>query len=69
LINIEDIICGGEEISMQKNPPMAVWKLVTRPKTTGGLEVIKLRVQDDALLMRNLHKFFSNEGLPWVKLI
>jgi hypothetical protein len=49
--------CGEEEILMQKKPPMAAWKLVTRPKTKGGLEVIKLRVQNDALLMKNLHNF------------
>jgi hypothetical protein len=48
---------------------MAAWKLVTRPKKKGGLGILKLRVQNDALLMKNLHKFFSKANLPWVKLI
>jgi hypothetical protein len=59
----------GGDINAKKKPPMAAWKLVTRPKTKGGLGVIKLRVQNDALLMKNLHNFFSNEDLPWVMLI
>jgi hypothetical protein len=52
-----------------KKQPMAEWKLVTRPKSKGSLGVIKLRVQNGVLLMRRLHKFYSKEGLPWVKLI
>jgi hypothetical protein len=46
-----------------------VWKLVTRPKRKGGLGVIKLRLQNEALLMKKLHKFYSKAYLPWVKLI
>jgi hypothetical protein len=52
-----------------KKPLLAAWKLVTRPKKKGGLGVLKLRVQNGALLMKNLHKFFSKANLPWVKLI
>jgi hypothetical protein len=52
-----------------KKPPLVAWKLVTRPKKKGGLGVLKLRVQNDALLMKNLHKFFSKANLLWVKLI
>jgi hypothetical protein len=42
---------------MLRNPP-AAWKMVTRLKLKGGLGVIKLNVQNDALLMKNLDKFF-----------
>jgi hypothetical protein len=35
----------------------------------GGLGVIRLRLQNDALLMKNLDKFFNKADLPWVKLI
>jgi hypothetical protein len=35
----------------------------------GGLGVIKLRVQNETLLLKNLHKFFNKEDLPWVHLI
>jgi hypothetical protein len=42
-----------------KKPPLAAWKLVCKPKKKGGLGVIKLQLQNDALLMKNLDKFFS----------
>jgi hypothetical protein len=42
-----------------KKPPLATWKLVTKPKSKGDLGVIKLRLQNDVLLMKNLHKFFN----------
>jgi hypothetical protein len=35
----------------------------------GGLGVIKLRVHNEALLLKNLHKFFNKADLPWVHLI
>jgi hypothetical protein len=43
--------------------------MATRLKLKGGLGVINLRVQNEALLMKNLHKFFNKEDLAWVKLI
>jgi hypothetical protein len=48
-------------------PPLVVWKMVTKPKLKGGLGVINLIAQNEALLMKNLHKFFNKEDLPWVK--
>jgi hypothetical protein len=47
-----------------KNPPLAAWKMVTRPKSKGGLCVLRLRLQNDVLLMKNLHKFFNRDDLP-----
>jgi hypothetical protein len=38
-------------------------------KNSGGLGVISLRLQNEALLMKNLDKFVSKADLPWVKLI
>jgi hypothetical protein len=52
-----------------KKPPLAAWKLFCRLKSKGGLGVIKLRLQNEVLLMKNLHNFFSRAELPWVKLI
>jgi hypothetical protein len=49
-----------------KKPPMAAWKLVCRPKKRGGLGVIRLRSQNEALLMKKLDKFFAKVDLPWV---
>jgi hypothetical protein len=34
-----------------------------------GLGVIKLRVQNEALSLKNLHKFFNKADLSWVQLI
>jgi hypothetical protein len=42
--------------------------MVCLPKEEGGLGVIDLRVQNEALL-KNLHKFFKKEDLPWVHLV
>jgi hypothetical protein len=52
-----------------KKPPLAARKLVFRPKNRGGLGVIRLRLQNEALLMKSLDKFFSKADLPWVKLL
>jgi hypothetical protein len=43
----------GGDLNAKKSP-LAAWKLVTRPKKKGGLGVLKLRVQNDALLMKKL---------------
>jgi hypothetical protein len=44
-------------------------KVVCKPKKKRGLGIIKSRLQNDALLIKNLDKFFSRADLPWVKLI
>jgi hypothetical protein len=58
----------GVDINGRK-PPLAAWKMVTKPKLKSGLGVINLRVQNKALLMKNLHKLFNKQELPWVQLI
>jgi hypothetical protein len=58
----------GGDINGRK-PPLAAWKMVTKPRLKGGLGVINLKVQNEALLMKNLHKFFNKQELPWVQLI
>ena len=52
-----------------KKPALAAWNLVTRPKSEGGLGVIKIQVQNNALLLKNHHKFFNRMDLPWVNLL
>ena len=49
--------------------PKAAWQMVCLPKSEGGLGAIDLYVQNDALLLKNLHKFYNKEDLPWVRLI
>jgi hypothetical protein len=38
-------------------------------KKRGGLQVINLRLQNNALLMKSLRKVYNRMPLPWVKLI
>jgi hypothetical protein len=48
---------------------LAKWELVCRPKDQGGLGVLNLRLQNQALLMKNLYKFYNQHDIPWVQLI
>ena len=48
---------------------LAAWDMVCQPKASGGLGVINLKVQSDALLLKYLHKFYNRWDLPWVELI
>jgi hypothetical protein len=47
----------------------AAWSMVRIPKDEGGLGVINLQTQNEALLLKYLHKFFNRNDLPWVNLI
>ena len=40
-----------------------------KTKEKGGLGVINLRLQNDALLLKQLHKFYNKEDVPWVHLV
>jgi hypothetical protein len=35
----------------------------------GGLGVLNLLVQNESLLMKHLHKFYSRAQIPWVQLV
>ena len=48
---------------------LAAWPLVCRPKMKGGLGITNLEVQNNALLLKYLHKFFSHANTPWVTLV
>jgi hypothetical protein len=39
------------------------------PKSQGGLGILNLRVQNEALLLKNIHKFYNQHDLPWVALV
>jgi len=47
----------------------AAWHMVCLPKSQGGLGVINLTTHNEALLLKNLHKFFNRLDIPWVNLI
>jgi hypothetical protein len=61
-------LCRAGDLNAKK-PPLVAWKMACKPKTKGGLGVIKPRLQNEALLLKNLDKFFSRDNLPWVNLI
>jgi hypothetical protein len=48
---------------------LAAWSLVCRPKKQGGLGVLNLDLHNKALLIKQLHKFYMKEDIPWVKLV
>ena len=43
--------------------------MVCWPKKSGGLGVLNLRVQNDAMLLKLLQKFYNKFDAPWVHLI
>lgn len=46
---------------------LVAWPLAQRPKKKGGLGIKNLLLQNDALLIKQLHKFYSKSDIPWVK--
>jgi hypothetical protein len=52
-----------------KGGNLVAWEIVQQPKNKGGLRVINLRLQNDALLLRHLHRFFNKMEIPWIQLI
>ena len=53
----------------KKGKCLVKWEKVCKPKNAGGLGIKSLRVQNNALMMKNLYKFMNQEDIPWVKLI
>lgn len=43
--------------------------MVCKPKDRGGLGIIDIKIQNTALLLKQLHKFYNHTDLPWVDLI
>jgi hypothetical protein len=52
-----------------KGTALIAWKKICRPKNQGGLGVLDLQVQNKALLLKNLHKFYNRHDIPWVNLV
>jgi hypothetical protein len=38
-----------------RKPPQAAWRLACKPKIKGGLGIVDLAKQNEALLMKSLH--------------
>lgn len=45
-------------------PALVAWNKVCKPKNPGGLGVLNLKVQNEAFLTKNLHKFFTYANFP-----
>jgi hypothetical protein len=53
----------------KKGGNLVAWEIVQKPKEKGGLGVLNLKLQNDALLLKHLHKFYNRDSLPWVDLV
>jgi hypothetical protein len=58
----------GNDVQARGNALVA-WNKICRPKKQGGLGVLNLEVQNNALLLKNLDKFFNHHDTPWVNLV
>ena len=56
-----------QELVREERNSLVAWILLRGPN--GGLGVISLQVQSDALLMKYLQKLYNRMHLPWVELI
>ena len=52
-----------------RSSSLAAWGMVCKPKNKGGLGVIDLKIQNQGLLLKQLHKFYNKLDVPWVNLI
>ena len=52
----------------RKGRCLAAWEVACKPKNQGGLGIIDIQSQNEALLMKFLDKFFNNSDVPWVSL-
>jgi hypothetical protein len=53
----------------KKGGNLVAWPVVQQPKAKGGLGVLNLRLQNDALLLKQLSKFYNQVDMPWVQII
>ena len=58
----------GKDIE-KKGKCLVKWETVCKPKEAGGLGIKSLRIQNNALMMKNLFKFMNRANIPWVQLI
>ena len=56
------------EANDRKSPNKVVLEMVCHPKYE-GLGVLKLKTRNEALQLKNLHKNFNRQDIPWVQLI
>ena len=52
----------------RKGSCLVAWETACLPKNQGGLGIIDIEKQNDALLMKHLNSFYNQHDLPWVNL-
>jgi len=50
----------------KKGKCLAAWETACKPKNQGGLGIIDISNQNNALLMKHLEKFYNKADIPWV---
>jgi hypothetical protein len=58
-----------DDEGVEKSFSLAAWPMVCRPKKKGGLGILNLKIQNDGLLLKYLHKFYNKSDTPWVTLL
>ena len=48
---------------------LAAWDMLCKPKSVGGVGIVNFPKQNEALLLKHLHKFYNMAEVPWVSLI
>jgi hypothetical protein len=62
ICSLMNCLWRGKDIN-RKGYNLAAWDLVRKPKDKGGLGVINLNIQNDALLLKQLDKFYRKENI------
>jgi hypothetical protein len=61
--------CLWRKKDKNKVQSLAAWDMICKPKDKCGLGILNLSVQNNALLLKHLHKFYNHDSIPWVQLI
>lgn len=48
---------------------LVAWEKCIIPRDKGGLGIKNIKLQNEALLLKHLDKFYNRKDIPWVKLI
>jgi hypothetical protein len=59
---------GKKDDSIGKQA-LARWEMICRPNMCGRLGIIDLGKKNDALLIKQLNKFYHKANVPWVNLV
>jgi len=50
----------------RKGTCLVAWETACKPKDQGGLGIIDIKSQNNALLLKFLDKFYNKAEIPWV---